>query len=194
MFFSCRNILNCFVLSAAVLCCAGSAWALDIEWGAPGFGGPADGSAAYAPAPPESEAQLEGSGLENGFRGVTWGTTKEDMEDTLHMEFIQCLEMPGNRLNCALSGANRSIRDIPLLLLRYKFLHEIFYGISLKYKAKYEKDMYAIFKEVLGPPTGYRESFPVWHGRTFEAWATDTHFSFSSKKVLKKKRHGGGTF
>ena len=54
--------------------------------------------------------------------------------------------------------------------------------------------MYAIYKEILGPPTDYRESYPVWHGDTYEAWATNTHFSFSSKKVVKKRKHKGGTF
>lgn len=191
MRFFCHTILNCFVMLVVFLSCTQSVFALEIEWGAPVFSGAMESPSAVIQTAP---ASVEGSGLENGFRGVAWGTTKDKMEDTYHMEFMQCLEMPGERLNCAVKGANKSIRDIPLLLLRYKFIREIFYGISFKYDAKYEKDMYAIYNEILGPPSGYRESFPVWHGNTYEAWATNTHFSFSSKKGLKKKEHGRGTF
>lgn len=190
-----RDVVSCILSVSLVLCCAPSLWALEIIWGAPEFGDQQSAAApGAAPEAPASPADSEGAGLEDGFRGVSWGTTREDMEDELHMEFLQCLELPGGRLNCALKGANKSIRDIPLILLRYKFVNDVFYGISFKYDSKYEKELYAIYKEVLGPPTGYRESFPVWDGEDYAAWATDTHFSFSSKKVIKRKRHRGGTF
>ena len=196
MYLFSRNILNCFMLLAAALCFASPVSALEIEWGYPFSGETFVTQSSVAPdaVPAQSNEALEGAGLEKGFRGVSWGMSKEEMEDGLQMEFVQCIEMPGERLNCAVKGANKSIRDIPLQLLRYKFFNEVFYGISFKYNAKYEKDMYAVLKEVLGPPSDYRETFPVWHGDSFEAWATNTHFSFSSKKILKTKKHSGGTF
>ena len=128
MCFSLRNILTCFALLSFFICCASPVSALEIEWGAQNVRTDAADASVIAPEIEATDAasDLESGGLEKGFRGVSWGKTKEQMEDELHMEFVQCLELPGERLNCALEGANKSIRDIPLILLRYKFIGEVF--------------------------------------------------------------------
>ena len=131
--------------------------------------------------------------LRTGFRGLEWGTELDVVEDYHTLE--QCWEIGPEALNCSVVDANRSLGDVPLQHVRYLFFQERFYGVSLKYAPAQQERIRVMVEDLLGPPTGERDRFPLWDLPEIKAWASDTHFSVQSKKVLGvEKKDSGGTF
>lgn len=163
---------------AALLLFPASAPAADLEWGL--------GEHARDLDPTHEN-------LNWGFRNDAWGTEKDDIEDR-HM-LQQCAVIGPALENCVVTDANLSIGPIPLQSLRYIFFDEKFAGVALKYPPAYEKDMFQKIVELLGDPSGERDSFPVWELPYVSAWASDTHFSLRSKRVMGQSApDSGGTF
>ncbi len=149
-----------------------AAWGTDIEWG------------------------LEGTkdNLNWGFRGIAWGTGKSDVKDKQPLD--NCVEMNSMEENCNAPEANLSVKDVPLIHLRYQFLDDKFYGISMKFAPKFQKRMRLIMSELLGPPTGLRDNYiPLWDLPDINVWVSDTHLSVKWKKILGEvKEHKDGGF
>lgn len=128
-----------------------------------------------------------------GFRGVAWGTSFEELEESHALD--QCwLIGPGVR-NCNVGNANLSLGNVPLEHIRFMFSGDTFFAVSLKYAPQYQKDVLQKVIALLGEPTGERDTFPTWDLEYLAVWASDTHFSVTSKRTLGGSvQHSGGTF
>lgn len=171
------------------LCCAAAlllllspcapAMAVDVQWGL--------GSHAKNLDPTHEN-------LNWGFRHVAWGTEKDDVEERHVLN--QCMNIGMGIENCNVADANLSLGQTPLKHVRFLFLNDAFYGVSLKYAPIHQKDIYQQITELIGPPTGEQDSFPLWDLEQIIIWASDTHFSLRCKTIpgSNAEPDSGGTF
>ncbi len=163
--------LACIAVSVlVVIVLTSAAYAADVQWGV------------------EETAE----NLNWGFRGTPWGAEKSEVEKLQPLD--GCVEMNPVELNCNATQANLSIKNVPLVHIRYQFLKEKFYGVALKFQPAYRKEMRAMVEELLGAPTGTRDNIPIWDLPDIMAWCSDTHFSVKAKKILGEEIHKGGGF
>ncbi len=170
-------LISCCAAAVLLLLCA-SAMALDVEWGL--------GTHAKDLDPTHEN-------LNWGFRNVAWGTEKDDVEERYTLN--QCMNIGMGIENCNVADTNLSLGQTPLKHVRFLFLNDAFYGVSLKYAPVHQKEIYQKVTALIGPPTGEQDSFPLWDLKHIIIWTSDTHFSLRCKSISENSEPDtGGTF
>jgi len=134
---------------------------------------------------------LAESQFENGFRGVAWGTHKDQLPDLgLSKGALNNIYKTGPSSAIFMAGTGTLAMEmdgIPLLSIFFNFHDQIFYSADLVFNPEYKKRIHRIIAAEMGSDGMDNDAGTLWKTQTLSILLTDHELLIKSERFNPDK-------